>query len=44
MRNSLYKIDTIIEILQSFKEHLKIARKEIVIGQKRKKELDELKK
>jgi hypothetical protein len=39
MRNSLHKLDTIIEACQKFKEDLKTARKELLVGQKRAKEL-----
>lgn len=39
MRNSLYKLDTIIRACQKLKEDLKTARKELLVGQKRAKEL-----
>lgn len=34
MRNSLHKLDTIIDICNKMKEDLKVARKEVIIGQK----------
>lgn len=34
MRNSLYKLDIIIKACQKFKEDLKIARKELLVGKK----------
>ena len=40
MRNSLYKIDTIIDVLNNLKEDLRKARLEVRKGQSRLKELD----
>ena len=40
MRNSLHKLDTIIEVCAKMKEDLKLARKEVIIGQK---ELEKIK-
>ena len=39
MRNSLYKLDTIIKVCKKMKEDIKIARKEILKAKKRKKEI-----
>lgn len=41
MRNSLFKLDTIIKTCQAMKEDIKVARKEVLKGQKRAKELKE---
>ena len=35
MRNSLHKLDTIIEVCAKMKEDLKLARKEVIKGQKK---------
>lgn len=40
MRNSLHKLDTIIDMCNKMKEDLKLARKEVIIGQK---ELEKIK-
>lgn len=40
MKNSLHKLDVIIEACTKMKEDIKIARKELLLGQKRAKELD----
>ena len=44
MRNSLYKLDTIIKVCEKMKEDIKTARKEILKGTKRIKELEEAEK
>ena len=44
MRNSLYKLDTIINVCKKMKEDSKLARKEILKGNKRREELEQEKK